>query len=113
MVDDVDESHPQAGHDESYSLEVSASPPSDAASCSRGLVFTSPVLAWAMLNGIKLFENRPMEIAPGWLWVYVTAQENSKWTKLAHEIDPKLPSEEELLQSRWEHSPNLEPGLGT
>ena len=67
-----------------------------ASECTRGLVFTSPILGWGMLHGRKLVERRSFPVKPGWIWVYITGQKNSKFSSIALEIDPGLPSEQVL-----------------
>ncbi len=69
----------------------------DAAAVTRAITVQSPCLAWAMLEGHKVVENRDWRIQPGWYALHCSKKKNSKWAGKALEIDPALKPETELL----------------
>lgn len=68
----------------------------DAARVTHAVTVQGPQQALAMLQGLKLCENRSWRIAPGWYALHVGGQRSSEWGLKAAEKHPELPSEREL-----------------
>mmetsp|Transcript_47252 Transcript_47252/g.136527 ORF Transcript_47252/g.136527 Transcript_47252/m.136527 type:complete len:298 (-) Transcript_47252:68-961(-) len=80
---------PGRGHAASLEME-------QAAAVTQAFTVQGPQQALAMLQGMKLLENRAWRIPPGWYALHVGSQRKSEWGERAAARHPELPSEEEL-----------------
>lgn len=68
----------------------------EAAGTTHALTVQGPQQALAMLEGLKLVENRGWRIPPGWYALHVGATRDSEWGRKAALAHPELPSEDTL-----------------